>query len=65
MIAIAARIKKRCSVSDRSIRYWTQWAIELGVLQIDVRSQKYGRREWNLYQSTWFESELFAVKLAS
>ena len=49
VIAIAARIERRFSVSDRSVRHWTQWAEQIGVIETDVRSQKYGRREWNQY----------------
>jgi hypothetical protein len=49
VIALAARIKTRSSYSDRSVRDWCKWAVELGVLSVTVRSHVYGRREWNLY----------------
>jgi hypothetical protein len=49
VIAIAARVDGRNTVSDRTVRNWQTDARQLGVLIVDVRSHKYGRKEWNVY----------------
>jgi hypothetical protein len=50
VIAIAARIDARSTVSDKTVRNWARDARELGVLRVDVRSHRYGRKEWNVYE---------------
>jgi hypothetical protein len=59
VIAIAARIQRRNSVSDRTVRYWRKDAEELGLVHTELVSQKFGRREWNRY--TIFVSEIRLV----
>ncbi|MCR9293297.1 MAG: hypothetical protein NXI32_11300 [bacterium] len=49
VIALAARIDRRSTVSDRSIRTWRAWAEQIGVIATDFRSQRLGRREWNVF----------------
>jgi hypothetical protein len=50
VIAIAARVDSRSTVADKTVRNWARDAKSLGVLAVDVRSHKYGRKEWNLYE---------------
>jgi hypothetical protein len=50
VIAIAARIDARSTVSDKTVRNWAMDARKLGVLRVDVRSHRYGRKEWNVYE---------------
>lgn len=48
--AIAARIRERQSVTDRTVRNWTTDALDLGLLaRVEYRSQMYGGRNWNIY----------------
>jgi hypothetical protein len=56
VIAIAARIQRRNSVSDRTVRNWRKDAEQLGLVYTELVSQKFGRREWNRY--TIFVSEI-------
>jgi hypothetical protein len=49
VIAIAAKVDRH-TVSDKTVRNWARDAKELGILSVDVRSHKYGRKEWNLYE---------------
>ena len=49
VIAIAARIQRRNSVSDRTVRNWRKDAEQLGLVRTELVSQKFGRREWNRY----------------
>jgi len=49
VIAIAARIQRRNSVSDRTVRNWRKDAEQLGLVHTELVSQKFGRREWNRY----------------
>ena len=49
VMAIAARIERRRSVSERTVRSWTVWAKELGVLDVQYTSLEYGGHRWNAY----------------
>lgn len=49
MTDLAGGIERRFTVSSRQIANWRKWAEQIGVLQTDFRSQKYGRREWNQF----------------
>jgi hypothetical protein len=47
IIAIAARVESRRSVADRTVRNWRKDCEALGIVSTEVRSQKWGRNEWN------------------
>ncbi len=49
IIAIAARVESRRSVADRTVRNWRKDCEALGIVKTEVRSQKWGRNEWNLF----------------
>ena len=49
VVAIAARIDRRRSVSERTVRNWTRDAVDLGLIRRDVISQQYGGHQWNRY----------------
>lgn len=49
VIAIAARVSRRATVADRTVRNWRADAEALGVLHVDITSHKFGRRNWNTY----------------
>ncbi len=49
VMAIAARIERRKTVSEKTIRNWTADAKLLGLLDVDYASQQYGGSRWNTY----------------
>jgi hypothetical protein len=49
MTELASGIDRRFTVSSRTVATWRTWAEQLGVLETDFRSQRYGRREWNMF----------------
>lgn len=49
VMAIAARIERRKSVSEKTVRRWTADAKMLGLLSVEYASQHYGGCRWNSY----------------
>jgi hypothetical protein len=49
VVAIAARIERRKTVSEKTVRNWTADAKLLGLLHVDYASQQYGGSRWNTY----------------
>ncbi len=49
VIFLAARIERRRYVSERTIRDWTKWAKELGLVTVQYTSREYGGHGWNVY----------------
>lgn len=49
VMAIAARVESRRSVSEKTIRNWRRDCEALGVLTSDRRSQRWGGHDWNTF----------------
>jgi hypothetical protein len=49
VMAIAARIERRKTVSEKTVRNWTADAKLLGLLTVEYSSQQYGGSRWNAY----------------
>lgn len=49
VMAIAARIERRKTVSEKTVRNWTADAKALGLILVDYASQQYGGSRWNTY----------------
>lgn len=49
VMAIAARIEGRRTVSEKTVRNWRRDAVGLGLLSVEYVSQQYGGRSWNRY----------------
>lgn len=47
VIALAAKIEKRPTVSERTVRRWSQDAQAVGLLRVDALAAMYGYRHWN------------------
>jgi hypothetical protein len=46
---LGARMMARSIVSEKTVRNWRRDAEALGLLLVDFRAQKYGKREWNVW----------------
>lgn len=51
--ALAARIRDRRAVSERTVRRWRSDAVALDLLAVEDRSHKYGRSYTNVWQIAW------------
>ena len=49
VIFLAVRIDRRKYVSERTIRRWTDWAKQMGVLDVRYNSKELGGHRWNTY----------------
>lgn len=49
VIAIAARIERRKTACEKTVRNWTADAKLLGLLSVEYASQQYGGSRWNSY----------------
>lgn len=49
VIFLAVRIERRKYVSERTIRRWTDWAKQMGLLEVRYNSKELGGHRWNTY----------------